>query len=181
MPADIADIQKQFEMHGGSTPEFSLKGKRTCARVVSIYDGDTCKCVIPLFNSFFKFDIRLNGIDTCEIKSKSQLNKTLALMARNKLFTLVSGSSTLSSHIDINKYLESNVCVVRLLCYDFDKYGRLLADMYDLNDENLSKSFSDYLIEAKLAYEYSGDTKLSEDKQLTRLTPVPGIEPGIAD
>ena len=51
-------------------------------------------------------------------------------------------------------------------CHDFDKYGRLLLDLYLDKDE---KSISDVLLEEKLAYVYNGKTKLNEDEQLNLL------------
>ena len=107
----------------------------------------------------------MNGIDTCEIKSKNDENKKHALLARNRLFNLIT-NQTLDKYdckrLDIRKILNSNVYLVKIDISGFDKYGRLLADLYDFNDKNLSK----ILIEEKLAYEYDGKTKLSEEKQI---------------
>lgn len=47
-----------------NTDEFSLDNYITLARVVDIYDGDTCTCIIPLYNNYYKYHIRLNEIDT---------------------------------------------------------------------------------------------------------------------
>ncbi len=46
------------------TPEFSLCGLTLQGKVVECYDADTCKIVLPLQNSFYKFTCRLSGIDT---------------------------------------------------------------------------------------------------------------------
>ena len=43
-----------------NTDEFSLNNLFIDVRVVSIYDGDTCTCILPLFNNFYKF-ILING------------------------------------------------------------------------------------------------------------------------
>ena len=52
-------------------------------------------------------------------------------------------------------------------CLDFDKYGRLLANVYNLNTEIKSdNSFSSILLKEKLAYVYNGDTKLTEEEQV---------------
>jgi endonuclease YncB( thermonuclease family) len=57
------------------------------------------------------------------------------------------------------------VCIVFIKCYEFDKYGRLLADVYiNYNDIN-SKSISEILLNENLAYKYDGGKKLSEDEQ----------------
>ena len=52
-------------------------------------------------------------------------------------------------------------------CVDFDKYGRLLTNVF-LNKED-DKSISDILLEEKLAYKYNGDTKLTEEEQIKLL------------
>ena len=108
--------------------------------------------------------MRINGIDTCELKSKNQENKTLALQARSCLLKLVTGKDhpiTLSRQ-EIKQILNENVFVVYLKCLDFDKYGRLLAEIYTHSDV----SFSQHLLDNKLAYKYTGQTKLTETEQL---------------
>ena len=42
-------------------------------------------------------------------------------------------------------------------CLEFDKYGRLLVELYD--DINNSKSFNKLLVEKELAVNYDGGTK----------------------
>ena len=156
-----------FSEYNSSTPEFSLAGQELHGRVVEIYDGDTIKIVLPVLGHYFKFSARLLGIDTCEMKSKNTANKDLACRARNRLFELVTGCSTCDStwkKKDIVKYLDDNVCVIKVKCHEFDKYGRVMLD-YFVND----RSISDILIEEKLAYAYTGETKLTEEQQINQL------------
>ena len=41
------------------------------AEVLSVYDGDTCTCLVDLgFKTFVRVKIRLIGIDTPEIRTK---------------------------------------------------------------------------------------------------------------
>lgn len=151
------------------TPEFSLKGEKQYARVVDIYDGDTLSVVIRLFDqsSFFKFQARLQGIDTCELKSASARNKELARKARFKIIeTLCPNNPLLTIDIsknDIKSYLSKNIIVVWVECFSFDKFGRLLIDIFPTKD---SQSLSDMLLSCRLAYPYHGETKLTEDEQL---------------
>ena len=51
-------------------PEFSLCGQTLQGKVVECYDADTCKIVLPVMNTFYKFVCRLNGIDTPEMKPR---------------------------------------------------------------------------------------------------------------
>ena len=66
---------ENFEKYDISTPYFSLQDVNTYGRLVDIYDGDTVKVILPVMDRYFKFDVRLNGIDTCEIKSHNIENK----------------------------------------------------------------------------------------------------------
>lgn len=158
----------QFKNHDFSTPYFKLNGLNTYGRLVDIHDGDTCKIVLPVMGSYYKFNIRLNGIDTCEISSHHQENKNKALQARNKICSLIQEKwgqidYSLETQKEIKEYLKSITCIVYVKCYDFDKYGRLLADIYI--DDN-QKSLSEILLDEKLAYSYNGGTKLPEEQQL---------------
>lgn len=159
-----------FKQYGGATPEFSLNDTRTFARVVSVYDGDTITAVIPILGAFFKFKVRLHGIDTCEIKSKNQAAKDMAVKARNRVIELVTGlavDATLKTKKDIEKMLDADVHLVWLHCLEMDKYGRVLAHVYP--SSNRVKSISEVLLDEKLAYAYSGETKKTEQEQVEYL------------
>lgn len=150
-----------------NTPTFNFNGNNCYARVVNITDGDTIKVVINYFNNFYKIIIRLNNIDTCETKSKSEANKDLGLKAKMRLFNLITNKEPIIDKKEIKRVLNNDVYLIWLKCYDFDKYGRVLGDLY-LQKDN-AKSISDILIEEKLAYVYTGHTKLSEEDQIKLL------------
>jgi endonuclease YncB( thermonuclease family) len=161
-----------------NTTFFSLKGLESYGRVVQIHDGDTLTAILPLHNSFYKFSIRLAGIDTCEITSKNTFNKNLAIAARKKLFQLITKKEKEEEEetedkeededTNIKSYLNNNICIVYIKCLDFDKYGRLLATVSKHPTDTLS--LSDILINEKLAYKYDGKTKLTEEQQLILLS-----------
>ena len=156
-----------------TTPHFSLNGQKMWGRVVSLYDGDTLTIALNVFNSIYRFTVRLNGIDTCEIKSKNENNKELAKNARNRMLSLITGkdvteTSTWNDRRKINNVLNKDVYLVWIECFDFDKYGRLLANLY--SDENSVECFSKLLIKEKLGYEYKGNTKLTEEEQINCLS-----------
>lgn len=164
-----------------STLEFSLNNKYLLCRVVDIYDGDTCTCILPLFGNFFKFTVRLAGIDTCEIKSKSEINKELAYKARMELFNYVTNNLGTKKNInlyatrnELRKLLNENIYLVHILCGEFDKYGRLLGWLFDPRFliTNTTESFNQKLIDTKLAYKYEGKTKLTEDDQVLEFTSI---------
>jgi endonuclease YncB( thermonuclease family) len=158
-----------------STNNFSLNDKYLKCRVVDIYDGDTCTCVLFLFNNYYKFTIRLADIDTCELRSKEIDNKELAYNARMFLFKSITDYE-LDMHIsrkEMRNKLNEKIYLIYILCGGFDKYGRLLGWLFNKNnikkpnrDDILLNSFNYQLIYAKLAYEYKGNTKLTENKQV---------------
>lgn len=170
MPISKMDsLVTEFKQYGGKTPFFSLNGTNCWARVTNIYDGDTFKIVIKLFDSYYKFNIRMFGIDTCELKSKEEGNKKKAIMARNRILQLICPSENINlekayTKKELDGFLESNVCLIWVNLMEFDKYGRVLLKAF-INDKS-NESFSQILIREKLGYEYFGDTKLTEEEQL---------------
>ena len=164
-----------------TTTEFNkiFQNKLFIGRVVDIYDGDTITCIINVFGGFFMLNIRLSDIDTCEMKAKNEKCKELALKARKRMFQLITKTDPKSkqdidlriSRKELKCVLQINVYLVQIMCGIFEKYGRLLGHIYDVTDTTClkSNSYNHVLLREKLAYEYIGGTKLSEDEQLRRL------------
>ncbi len=152
--------KEDFKQYGGSTPSLSINGLKCYGRLIDVYDGDTVKVILPTFNSYYKFTIRLNGIDTCEIKSKDKILQENGIKARDRVLELLTNNKK-NTKKDIKNLLESEVFLVWVECFENDKYGRILANIY--KDENEKKSISEILLEEKLAYTYEGKTKLSND------------------
>jgi endonuclease YncB( thermonuclease family) len=148
------------------TPEFSLCGMTLTGKVVEMYDADTCKIALPLQNTFYKFTCRLNGIDTPEIKPrKDKPNREAEIVwakkARNELLSLVCNNKIDNLEIkkeEIISMLQNNKNLVQVKCDQFDKYGRLLVELYNKDD---TKSFNDILVEKQLAVNYDGGTKIA--------------------
>lgn len=165
-----------------STNFFNLDNLKTQARVVDIYDGDTCTCVIKFKNDYYKFNVRLAEIDCPEIKSKDETTKLLAKKARKRLCSLISPDfDNIDEHITrqiLRELLNKKVYMIDILCGKFDKYGRLLGHLYKYNSSNRIQelqSFNSILIMEKLAYSYNGQKKLSETDQVEVLGSVTDI------
>lgn len=153
-------------------PEFSLCGQTILGRVVETYDADTCKIVLPVMGSFFKFICRLNGIDTPEMKPrKDKQNRDNEIIwakkARAELLKLIcqSPQSTVFDNLDIKKEeiineLQNNKNLVTVKCLEFDKYGRLLVELFPVAVES-SKSFNQTLIDKNFAVSYEGGKKIN--------------------
>lgn len=157
--------KEELKYFNNNTPLFSLNGKKTFARVVNVTDGDTISVVLPIFDNYFKFNVRLNGIDTCEIHSKNEIIKDKGLKAKYRLIELLCPFEKINNIIcstrkHIIDLFDKNICLIWLECLDFDKYGRLLGNIYI---DNKTKNVSNILIEEKLAYKYDGSTKLKEE------------------
>jgi len=160
-------------------PEFSLCGQTIIGRVVETYDADTCKIVLPVMGSFFKFICRLNGIDTPEMKPrKDKPNRDNEIIwakkARAELLRLIcqSPQSTVFDNLYIKKEeiineLQNNKNLVTVKCLEFDKYGRLLVELFPVavesssSSSSSSKSFNQILIDKNLAISYDGGKKIN--------------------
>ena len=151
-----------------NTPLFSFNGVNGMSRVVDITDGDTIKAIINFKDEYYKIIVRLNNIDTCETKSKSEENKILGINAKKRLYNLITNKTIESNDKKIiKKELNENCYLIYLKCYEFDKYGRVLGDIYKNDVDDVS--FSSILINEKLAYIYGGKTKLTEEEQIELL------------
>lgn len=111
----------------------------TKGKVIKVYDGDTITVAsrIAPESPIYRFQVRMNGIDTPEIKGGSMHEKELAIKARNELSKMIMGKMV---------YLKNNKT---------EKYGRVLSDVY-LNDLHINQ----WLLDNKYAVEYSGGTKI---------------------
>ena len=107
--------------------------------VIKVYDGDTITIAAKLpYNEspLYRFPVRLNGIDTPELKGQSDDEKTAAKQARDALSQLI-------LHKKITLRNVQN-----------EKYGRILADVY-LDD----LCINDWLIQERYAVKYDGGSK----------------------
>lgn len=141
---------------------FSLNNQTFLGKIVEIYDGDTCKIVLIINNNLEKFNCRLLGLDTPEMKPPlNKINRDIEILnahkCRNRLLQL---ATSCECHIDsiikkpqIKTLLKLNKKILTIKCHDFDKYGRLLVELID--NENINK----LLIDEGYAKSYDGGTK----------------------
>lgn len=121
-------------------------------KCIKVYDGDTITIAtkIPfdknthksLADTVYRFSVRLNGIDSPEIKGHTITEKAMALVARDELKKKI-----LDKHVTLK-----NVST--------EKYGRLLADVYVVDDKNTQQLWlNKWMLDNKYAVFYDGDTK----------------------
>lgn len=108
-------------------------------KVIKVYDGDTITIAAKLPNTdgpIYRFSVRLNGIDTPEIRGSSLAERELAKNARDALHELIYGK------------------IIELRNVANEKYGRILAEVY-LGEINVNQ----WLVSENLAVDYDGGKK----------------------
>ena len=95
----------------------------------------------------YKWNCRLTGIDTPEIRTRCKEEKEYGYKVRDYLREKI-----------LNK-------VVILKCGDFDKYGRLLTEIMCIGEEC---SVNQWLIQNDYAFSYDGGTKKSWKEHLEK-------------
>ena len=146
--------------------EFSLKGVECPGKIVDIYDGDTCKIILLNDGKYMKFNCRLFGIDTPEMKpSASKPNRedeiAAAKKCRNRFIQLGTNCKLSIDTLDtkstlLKQMLNDNTKVVKISCGTFDKYGRLLVKVFD---SETNECVNDVLVKEGFAKTYYGGTK----------------------
>ena len=116
----------------------------TVGKVIKVYDGDTFTMISKLPYSegpIYRFSVRMNGIDSPEIKGQTNNEKELAKQSRDALSNLILGK------------------IVTLKNITTEKYGRILADVYMGN-----VCVNNWMLINKYAVKYDGGTKLRPDE-----------------
>lgn len=125
-----------------NTENFSFKNKTFEAKCVKVYDGDTITVVFMVFGEFYKFNVRMEGYDSPEMKPKT---KDTELKNKEKKWAVA--SRDLLANMIMNK-------IVLLNCKGFDKYGRVLGTI-ELNGININN----IMIERGYCRPYNGGRK----------------------
>ena len=111
-------------------------GAATVQEVTSIYDGDTFRANIEDYPKIigYRVSIRINGIDTPELRGQCKEEIKMARAAKRKTVTLLRGAK----HIELRNMKRG-------------KYFRILADGVSVADE---------LLKGGYAVRYSGGHKI---------------------
>ena len=127
-----------FTFSAQAAPQY---GTVTVSKVISVYDGDTFRVDIaslpPIVGK--NIAIRVNGVDTPEIRGKCLYEKNLALKAR-----------------DFVRGKLANAKEIKLTNLQRGKYFRVIANVV-VDGVNLEQE----LLDNKLAYRYDGGKKLN--------------------
>jgi len=124
---------------------FSFKGMTFDALPCNIYDGDTFSSIFVFNGRIIKYRCRCLDYDTPEMKpSLTKPNRDheidLAKKAKNRFIELLEKSPTK---------------LVKIECFDFDKYGRILVNVYNNVDKEKVNSI---MINENHGKPYDGST-----------------------
>jgi len=116
----------------------------THGKVIKVYDGDTVTIAtrLPHDTTVYRFSVRLRGIDSPEIHGKTENEKALAIKSRDALSQLIYHK------------------IIMIKNVEYEKYGRLLADIYLMGEESTNLSINQWMIDQKYAVPYDGGTKM---------------------
>lgn len=134
---DLNLIKELNSLNTNQIKKFSFENYETLIKIIKVIDGDTITAIFKFKDEFYKSNFRLNGIDTAEVHSKNINEKQFALESKQYLNNLI-----------INKILKAKFL-------NYDKYGRILINIYLENEELVS----DNLINGGYAKKYNGGTK----------------------
>jgi endonuclease YncB( thermonuclease family) len=147
-------------------PAFTLAGTTRQAKVVSCYDGDTFEAAMILGDTLWKFDCRMCGYDSPEIKPlKSAPNrdaeKTAALRSKIALMSHICDGIEPTrpyTNKELNDLVKTNKKIIELDCKEFDKYGRVLVEIKH-SDGDVGSTVNEWMIANHYGYAYTGGTK----------------------
>ena len=134
-------------------------------KVVKVYDGDTITIATMIKGDphIYKFSVRLARVDAPEMRTRNDVEKKAAIVVRDRLDAFIGGKM---------------ICLEKV---DYDKYGRILAEVFllkmpsievrrraywskhtlDIGDMACIEKInvSDWLLSEKLVVPYGGGTK----------------------
>ena len=117
------------------------------AKLDRVVDGDTVDALIGVgFDIWFKKRIRFKGVDTWESRTRNLEEKALGLKAKARTKELLEKVSSKSGYF-------------RLKSYGLGKYGRVLGEIFIMDNEGKQWNVNETLIAEGHAYVYDGGTK----------------------
>ncbi len=125
---------------------FTFKGKRLRGKYCNVYDGDTFSLIFEYRGEVMKYKCRCLGYDTPEMKPplnspNREKEIEMAKKAKQRFIDLMNKSSDGLIEVD---------------CFEFDKYGRILVNVFNGVD---TKSLNDIMVEEGHGLRYDGGTK----------------------
>jgi endonuclease YncB( thermonuclease family) len=123
---------------------FTFNNCKTLAKVVDVYDGDTCTIVFFLNKQIIKYKCRMLGYDSPEMKPLKTIEN------RNEIIEKAKNARDFFISL-----LKESDFIVDIKMGKFDKYGRILATM-----SNKMGNINELIIQNGHGVPYDGGTKL---------------------
>lgn len=135
---------------------FSLKGLESNARLYDVIDGDTIIVIFKYGSEFAKFRVRLAAINSEELNPKQgseeqkEEKRLRAKHASEYLTHMLCGTSADQPFKDrkvLRKYLQETCIIVDIRVNGYDKYGRILGEVYrddvHINSKLIEKGYAE--------------------------------------
>ena len=136
---------KLNKIESNNIPLFSFEKYSCYAKVVGVYDGDTCTLLFLWRNNPIKIRCRMKGYDSPEMKPPlSDPNRENVKQKAHE------AKDALMKYIDYD-----NGSLVRVEFEKFDKYGRPLVTLFNSKKENVNEM----MISNNYGYAYYGGKK----------------------
>lgn len=119
------------------------------AKLERVVDGDTVDAMIDVgFNIWIKRRIRFKGMNAWESRTRNLEEKKLGLAAKDRLIELLTEVSSKPGFFRIKSYGEG-------------KYGRVLAELFIMDNDGNVININETLIAEGYAHEYDGGKRKS--------------------
>lgn len=140
--------QELLQLVTAPTYHSAYENRLVTAKIVSVYDGDTCNAIFRLDTGlpYYNYKVRLIGIDTPEMKPPINTPNRDQIIAKAK---------------QARDFIKERTTgqLVTLELQGLDKYGRVLARIYLSAQPTQESCINTLLIGAGLANAYDGGTK----------------------
>lgn len=143
----ISDLVNAID---ADVPITTMKGIKCLGKVVNIHDGDTVKIVVKFDEEMYKFNCRMLGYDSPELKCGDDT----CWKATNELARLTCDQSIENRSYCRKQWTELYNLNKKLVVVEFfghDKYGRELVKLFD---DKTGLCINDFLLET-FAYNVS--------------------------
>jgi len=149
--------------HTTKGQKFSYKGLKFNAKIVDVYDGDTLTVVFRYRGELQQHSVRMIGYDSPEMKppktKPDREHEIAAAKEARKALMTITGFDEQSTHL------------VSIECHAFDKYGRILVNLYTKRRNRWWSwreciNVNQWMIDRGYGVPYDGGSKLNWFTQL---------------
>lgn len=125
---------------------FTFNNQEKICKIVDVYDGDSFTACFYYDNKIIKYKFRANGYDSPEMRPR--LDKV------NRNQEIIKAKQARDKFIELS---DCNNNLVKIQFHEFDKYGRILATVYNISNKT---NVNQLMIDNNFGYSYHGGTKL---------------------